>query len=113
MLTTLPLAPDNGKFEIVGFGYDYLVIKVEGGHEHGQRNAFDLTTVLGRTNCIFVSSRQQKIASASNHIWVDEAHGLRAFPGAHHNSWCGTERFRSRYPETWAEARQALDRSRR
>ena len=107
--SVMPDCLDGGRFTIVGFGNDYMLVTVEddcpgcisGGGIHA------ITKVLGGVNIVFVPlGGFCGCEKSENHIWLEEHEARKLFPEADEH-WWKTQRFNSPCLGTFAEVKEA------
>jgi hypothetical protein len=110
--TVMPNCLDSGRFTIVGFGQDYMVVTVEddcpGCISGGGIEA--IKKVLGSVNCVFIcleGSCGLMGGPSPNHLWIHTTQARRAFPPTD-DKWWNTQRFKSLCPKTFEELKQLL-----
>jgi hypothetical protein len=107
--TVMPNCLDMGRFTIVGFGKDYMLVTTEddcpGCISGGGIGAVE--RMLANINCIFVSlDGSCRNGLKGNHIWIC-GRDVNVFPETQTN-WWETQRGKSLCPETFEEAKRLL-----
>ena len=110
----MPNCLDGGRFTIVGFGTDYMVITMEddcpgcisgGGME-------SIKEILKNVNCVFIALEGMCYPDhPKNHVYLYANEARKLFPQADKH-WFKTQRSKSVCPKTFAEFKQFLEEKR-